>query len=198
MSETTDTAAYVRGIRKAIMGLALPPIVLATLPMYCWLWGPALAVAHTVFWLLLAALLAEFLLLRFHKVPFTCSYVPGKANVKLLWSVYLFALTTYAYATAQLEVWQLADPGRWVVGCACLLPSSSDLQIWWVPRYTRLPIVGRGVSPPRSQLARSAWEHDPSPKKVRPRLKTSEQLRDPTLDVDRPSYPAGPSSGDAR
>ena len=130
MSETHDKASYVRGIRTAMLGLALPPIVLATVPMYWLLWGPALAIGHTLFWLLLAALLAEVLLLRFHKVPFTCSYVPGKANVKLMGLVYLFALTTYAYTTTQLEVWLLGDPGRWAVGCACVLLSLVAIRLY--------------------------------------------------------------------
>ena len=57
-------------------------------------------------------------------MPFTCSYIPGKANVKLLWPVYVVALTTYSYSTARLEVWLLADWARWIVACgtvaACL------------------------------------------------------------------------------
>ena len=71
------------------------------------LWGSGLALAHTVFWILMAGALTELLLCRFHKVPFACSYVPGKANVKLLWPVYALALTAYASWTARLELWLL-------------------------------------------------------------------------------------------
>lgn len=44
---------------------------------------------------------------RFGRVPFTCPYVPGKANVRLLWPVYLMLFTTYAYTMAELEAWLL-------------------------------------------------------------------------------------------
>lgn len=118
MTESDDKRAYLNGARKAMLLLGLPAIVLATLPMYWVLWGPGLALGHTIVWLLLAALLTELLLVRFHKVPFTCSYIPGKANVKLLWPAYGFAMTTYAYTTARAELWLLADPLRWAVACA--------------------------------------------------------------------------------
>ncbi len=83
-------------MRKAQLILGTLPIAALLLPLYAVLWGPIVAGGHVIFWLLLAALLSELLLLRFHKVPFTCSYIPGKANVKLLWPVYLVALTTYS------------------------------------------------------------------------------------------------------
>ena len=73
-----------------------------------------------VFWLLMAGGLTELLLYRFHKVPFACGYVPGKANVKYLWPVYALVLTAYAYWTARLELWILTDPVRWSIGCATL------------------------------------------------------------------------------
>ena len=124
MTESKDKSAYVNGVRKAQLILGAFPIAALLFPLYAALWGTLVALGHMVFWLLLAALLSELLLLRFHKVPFTCSYVPGKANVKLLWPIYLVALTTYSYSTARLEVWLLADWTRWIIACgtvaACL------------------------------------------------------------------------------
>ena len=60
-------------------------------------------------------LLTVLLLIGLHRIPFTCSYVPGRANVKLLWWLYLFALIGYSYQMARLEIWLLADPWRWSV-----------------------------------------------------------------------------------
>ena len=120
MTESSDKTPYYRGVRKAMVLLGLTPIAVATLPVYAILWGAGAALAHTAFWLLCAVLLAELLLLGYHEVPFTCAYVPGNANVKLLWPVYLLAMTTYAYATARLELWLLQEVGRWLAGCACV------------------------------------------------------------------------------
>ena len=120
MTEIDDKAVYLSGSRKAMWLLGALPIAVVTLPACAWLWGPALALGHTVFWLLMAGGLTELLLYRFHKVPFACGYVPGKANVKYLWPVYALVLTAYAYWTARLELWILTDPVRWSIGCATL------------------------------------------------------------------------------
>ena len=120
MTEIDDKAAYLNGSRKALWLLGALPIAGVTFPVYAAWWGPVPALQHTAFWLLMSGCLTELLLCRFHKMPFACSYVPGKANVKYLWPVYALALTAYAWWTARLELWLLADPVRWSIGCATL------------------------------------------------------------------------------
>jgi hypothetical protein len=41
-------------------------------------------------------------------------YLPGKANLKLLWWVYLFMFTTYAYGMAEVEQRLLQRPARFI------------------------------------------------------------------------------------
>jgi hypothetical protein len=68
--------------------------VLAPLPFFLRLLGPQVALEHAAFTALLALLILEYLLDPFPKIPFTCSYMPGKANVKVrfgLWvGLYIF------------------------------------------------------------------------------------------------------------
>ena len=59
-------------------------------------------------------LLVEVLLVSFEKFPFTCSYLPGKANLKVSWPIYLFAFTTYISAFLTLEYWMLQRPLRFL------------------------------------------------------------------------------------
>ena len=120
MTEIDDKAAYLNGSRKAMWLLGALPIAGVTFPVYAVWWGPVTALEHTAFWLLMSGCLTELLLCRFRKVPFACSYVPGKANLKYLWPVYALALTAYAYWTARLELWLLAEPVRWSVACTLL------------------------------------------------------------------------------
>ena len=120
MTEIDDKSVYLNGSRKALWLLGALPIAVLTLPAYAAWWGPVPALQHTAFWLLMSGCLTELLLCRFHKMPFACSYVPGKANVKYLWPVHALALTAYAWWTARLELWLLADPVRWSIGCATL------------------------------------------------------------------------------
>ena len=58
---------------------------------------------------MLSLILVELLLLNFRKIPFTCSYQPGKANITVLGVFYWFAFTTYAYTMATFERWLLQD-----------------------------------------------------------------------------------------
>ena len=121
ITEIDDRAAYLTGARAALWTLGVAPVALVTTPIYLALWRPGLALAHTVFWVLMAGALTELLLCRFHKVPFACSYVPGKANLKLLWPLYALALTAYASWTARLELWLLGRPLWWGIACGTLL-----------------------------------------------------------------------------
>ena len=83
-------------------------------------WGPAVAAAHAAYVLTLAWLLVEALMWRFGRVPFTAPYVPGAANVRLLWPLYLMLFTTYAYTMAELEAWLLARPALFTTAVAAM------------------------------------------------------------------------------
>ena len=120
MTEQDEKTAYLAGTRTALVLLGLVPLALITLPLYWALWGRQVAVGHTMLWMLLGALLAEVLVTRFRKVPFTCSYLPGKANFQLLALPYLGLMLTYGYATAQIELSLLAQPQRWLVAAGVL------------------------------------------------------------------------------
>ena len=119
LTEVDDKAGYLRAARHALR-LSLVPIVAVTLPWYWWLWGAGPAFGHTVLWLLLAAMLAELALFGFHKVPFTCAHVPGRANVKLFGYVYLMAFGVYAFGTSGAELWLLAGSAQWGAACAVM------------------------------------------------------------------------------
>ncbi len=119
LSEQDGKTGYLRGTR-AVLRLALVPIVALTLPGYWLLWGAPLAVGHTVLWVLQATVLAELLLIGFHKVPFTCAYVPGRTNLILLGTVSLMAFIAYAFSSSRAELWLLAGPAQWGVACAAL------------------------------------------------------------------------------
>jgi hypothetical protein len=121
MTETDDKRVYLRSVRKAILILGLGTTVVITFPVYAALWGVQIAAEHAAFWLLMGAVLVEALLLTYRSVPFTYPYVPGKTNVKLLWPLYLLAMTTYSFTASRIGVWLLGEPVRWLSGCATLV-----------------------------------------------------------------------------
>jgi hypothetical protein len=65
-----------------------------------------------VFSVTISALLIEALTMEFKKIPFTCSYPPGKANVTILWAGYWAGFMVYAFSMANLESWMVKRPVR--------------------------------------------------------------------------------------
>jgi hypothetical protein len=85
LTETPGTADYAAGIRRAALrAVVLPLLTLLAIP-YVVLWGEVAAACHLALSLLVALVTAEWLFLRFPKVPFTCTYQPGKANLRVTW-----------------------------------------------------------------------------------------------------------------
>ncbi|HSB16810.1 MAG TPA: hypothetical protein VLE22_20330 [Bryobacteraceae bacterium] len=88
-AEPSETARCRSGVRRAMLALAVCLVLLALLPAHALLWGWQFAGAHLAYGLVLSVLLIELLLWNFEKIPITCSYLPGKANVKGFWPLHL-------------------------------------------------------------------------------------------------------------
>jgi hypothetical protein len=63
------------------------------------------AVYHLAYGLTLSVVMMELLFLSYRKVPFTCSFYPGKVNLVGLLVIYVLGFTTYSEWMARLEVW---------------------------------------------------------------------------------------------
>ena len=129
ITERHEKATYLRGARTALVLIGLVPLALITLPAYWAIWDWQLAAAHTALWVLLGTLLIEALLTGFRKVPFTCSYLPGKANVRLLAPLYVAVTLIYGYSTARWELWLLAESQRWLVAIAILVAALVAVRV---------------------------------------------------------------------
>jgi hypothetical protein len=122
LAEPRDLSRVERAVRRATLVLAVVPICFGLLPVYVWLWGPRNALVHLAFVLSVALIARELLLFRLQKIPFTCSYVPGQANIKMAWALYLFSFITLVSTLAALEMsvlsrpWLLAAPAAALAG----------------------------------------------------------------------------------
>jgi hypothetical protein len=124
LTEHQDRGPYLAAVRKAVLAVGVAPLIAVGLPVCTLLWSWPLALKHALYCLLLALLLMEGLLLGFRKIPFTCSYLPGKANLKVMWPFYWVGFSLYAFSTAGLEVWLWRTPWRFaafVVAAAAAL-----------------------------------------------------------------------------
>lgn len=101
--------------RKLFLSFLVPLLLLPCLAVYSVYWGWRVGIVHTVLVTAWCILLVEGLLVRFRKIPFTCS-VPGfksHAIVAALFAVLgYFAFTS---ATATVESWAFAEPAFWLL-----------------------------------------------------------------------------------
>ena len=70
--------------RRALLLLSVAPVWLATAVVCLGLWPGRQGAGHLAVLGLLGMILADICLLRFRKIPFTCSYLPGKSRVHMV------------------------------------------------------------------------------------------------------------------
>jgi len=87
--------------RALVSGLVVP--LVCFVPLELFRWGIAAGLLHIAFQAAAGALLIEALFWRFDKVPFTCSYFPGKVNLAILAVVYLYGFTSYSFTLSDIE-----------------------------------------------------------------------------------------------
>jgi hypothetical protein len=91
------------------------------LPVTAAWWGWAVAVKHLLFFVAVSWMLAELLMLRFPKIPFTCPYMPGRANIIFVWTAYALAFLMFTYSFAGYEREMLGDPAKFAEFATCTL-----------------------------------------------------------------------------
>jgi hypothetical protein len=98
-----SAARYATRVRVLLSGLA--PVVIFFTPFEIAHWGVRLGLLHVAIQAAAGVLLTEGFFWTFNKVPFTCSYFPGKMNLALLVAFYLYGFTMYSYTMADVEKW---------------------------------------------------------------------------------------------
>jgi hypothetical protein len=114
----TDRQRLVRafgGVYKFMLCAVFIPLLIIFPPCYLMFWDPIRVLYHMIFVTLLSLILIELLLFRFMKLPFTCSYLPGKANLKLYGWFYVLACIVYSYGMTVIESWILKDMKLYLV-----------------------------------------------------------------------------------
>ena len=101
---------YVSGLRKGIMFYILFPLFFLVFMFFSFLFGWGIGFLHSLYGVVLGGLFIEVLFLRFHKIPFACSYLPGKAKVHLFWLVYFLAFILYVSLISKVELVFLQKP----------------------------------------------------------------------------------------
>ncbi|MGA7927321.1 MAG: hypothetical protein WCA20_15195 [Candidatus Sulfotelmatobacter sp.] len=96
--------------RKILLTFNLPWVFAAVFPVSAYLWGWTAALLHSALITIWSALLAGILLVRFRKVPFTCSYPPFRDSAIVVVLCYILGFFAFVVLTSRFEYWALLDP----------------------------------------------------------------------------------------
>jgi hypothetical protein len=117
--------------RTVILIAVFPLVLLGVLPIYLYFAGVGIALAHTLLILGWSLLLTNAVLIRFRKLPFTCTRPIFKQHSIVILLSVGFGFLLYAASLPEFESWALSRPLRFLG----LLPSM--LLVWYVPHHLR-------------------------------------------------------------
>ncbi len=110
LTEGTAKKNYFSGLKKGIFFFLLLPLFVLLFLFYSFLWGWQLAFYHCLFGMILSLLLMEILFINYRKIPFACSYLPGKAKLHLYWMIYIVSFLIYGFLLSSIEYRILNSP----------------------------------------------------------------------------------------
>jgi len=112
LTETPRTSLYASGLKKAVVLHFLAPLFLAVLALHALIWDVRSAAAHAGFGFLVSVLGVEAAFFRYRKVPFACTWVPGRLKLHYTAIPALVGLLLTMMALAAVEKSVLASPSR--------------------------------------------------------------------------------------
>ncbi len=115
VSAVHSPQTYFAAIRKSLYVLTAFPIWSASAIFFFAIWPGRSALQHLLVLMLAGALIVERSLYSFRKIPFACSYLPGKANLKVTLTMYGSIVLFAAHQGGQLEFWAMQRTARYLV-----------------------------------------------------------------------------------
>ena len=106
---------YFSGLRKGIVVLNVLPLFILLFIFYIFVLGWVSAAYHCLFGFFITVLVMELFFLRFNKIPFACSYLPGKEKIQLFWLFYLILFFSYLRMTSWIELKLLKAPSNFFI-----------------------------------------------------------------------------------
>ena len=128
ITEARWTEVSRNATRKLVLAIGLVPLLVLSLPLEVAAWDWSIVLEHSAVQLMAAAILVEALFWNFDKVPFTCSYFPGRTSLALLVVLYVYGITGYSFHMADLES---AMERHWLVAVLFFAGSAVALLLAW-------------------------------------------------------------------
>lgn len=99
-----STPQYLAAIRRSLLVLAVAPVWILSTAVFLSLWPWPVALGHLTLLGIFGVVVADMWLHQFQKIPFTCSYMPGKANIHVTSLAYLIVFVTVAELVVRIEL----------------------------------------------------------------------------------------------
>ncbi len=196
LTQVHSPDAYFRAVRQSLYTVAVLPVWIAASAGLFATWPAWAAGEHAALLAILGMLAVELSLYRFRKIPFACSYLPGKANLNVRLGAWGIGFLFVASQGVHLEFWAMQEFARFAVLCGVLLAAA----VW-----ARRRANGFSESPANQLLFEEAPPVDVHPLDLRreTRYPPPEQYQDPLggipaarpLSILEPAYgpvPAAP------
>ncbi len=133
----TPGHAYRSGVRAvAVREIVLPLLALTAAP-HALLWNAGFALAHSALAFGVALVTVEWLFFGFAKIPFTCSYLPGRAKLRTTWPKALAIAILYCGVLPELLARALRRPAAWLALLVLLIAVWQGLVAWRARRARR-------------------------------------------------------------
>jgi len=136
--------------RQALYLLGLVPIWSASAILFFSLWTWRYAAEHLLVLALIGIALTELCLSGFYKIPFTCSYLPGKSKAHMAFQAFIWLIFVLAWV-APIERRALDNPTQ-MARLVLVLSSLAGLAIWRASASAR-----------SAEATRLQFEEEPTP-----------------------------------
>ena len=125
-----DGRDYLTARRRALLAVGVLPVWTASsgLVLSAWPWLPA--IGHAIVLGLLGAIFTELALRGIQKIPFTCSYLPGKSSFHVAFWVFFLIAVPIVLKASSLEQEALQDPAGFGVMVTVFATLLMALR-WW-------------------------------------------------------------------
>ena len=130
LTQLCPSNKYIAATRRVQLLFAVLPVLLVSACLAT-SFRPWYQVAeHLAVLALLGWAFAEMSLVGFYKVPFTCSYLPGKTNIQFAFWGFVVVLSVLAISFAPLELQVLGDPAGYAGLCIVLITAACGLWVF--------------------------------------------------------------------
>jgi hypothetical protein len=140
VTQVSGAREYMAAIRRPLFVLAVAPVWMLSAALLFSIWPWQLAADHLVVLGLLGAIVAYVCLAAFRKIPFTCSYLPGKSYLHMAFLTAAF-LMLFIVRGVVFESVALRDRTSYAAMVAVLIVAALVARWWAVSRGNEVDAV---------------------------------------------------------